>query len=154
VSWPTIALVVLIGFLLERYNPISYLSYRLYLLAHQYGSSGGGAVHGGLQRSIIVPIFDEAVFRYFAINSLLLLGLSPIVAVGWSAVAYGLSHWSQWHDKRWTGGSSMNTALVLGFLLGVIAVTYGVLVSLAYHIASNLLYSLFRRFKGTSEGAA
>ena len=84
--------------------------------------------------SIVAPVCEETVFRGIIQKGLINRGVSPLKAVVFSAVLFGIIHGNPWQ-------------LVAGILLGVVLgwvyeKTNSLLSSIMLHIFNNLFYVL------------
>jgi hypothetical protein len=95
---------------------------------------------------ILVPIYEEFAFRFLAINTIYLLTNSIEISLLFSAIAFSLIHLPNKYEDGWAGPVVICTTFIGGIAWGIIAITYGLIFSIAVHMIHNLISKLVGKF--------
>ena len=88
------------------------------------------------------PIFEEAVYRYILLAFLVFHQISLYGALPFLSLIYALApnHILTSDDKGWDGYYRVYYVFLLGIVLGIIAIEFGLIAAIVFHIFYNTGY--------------
>ncbi len=89
--------------------------------------------------TFITPIFEELAFRFIGINTVYMLTNSIEISIIFTAIGFSLIHLPNKSGDKWGGPVKINASLLMGFVLGIIAVKYGLIFAIGLHMINNFL---------------
>lgn len=141
-AWWVFPLIFIIGKLIRL---ILWLPEKVIQIATKKDFSNQKVNVGAAIRS---GIGEEFTDRFLLINTIFLISNSLELSLVLSIIFFSLSHIFVKNEGKWFGPVAINYTLIAGIGYGIIAIKFGLIVSIIAHIFNNIFSNILSMFLG------